>query len=398
MVRMVPLSDVATINPRMSKELRADSNREVSFLPMAAVKENGQLGEVETKILSEVVKGYTYYERGDIIFAKITPCFENGKATYLESLPFDVGFGSTEFHVLRPNNGVDGRYLFYMVWNPTFRFSAARAMTGAAGQKRVPTPFVKDFRIPLPPLPEQKRIAAILGKADAIRRKRQEAISLADTFLRSVFLKMFGDPVTNPMGWDEATIKDIATVQGGLSLSARRKQYPIEMPYLRVANVFRNHLDLEEIKTIRVTKKEYEKAILVAGDILVVEGHGNKNEIGRCAVWDGSIANCLHQNHLIRIRTLKRKATPEYVSYYINSQAGRMQMLRSGRTTSGLNTISISNVKGTRLLVPPINLQHNFSKVYHEFNANVFPSIELQKLNIETLFSSLQQRAFRGDL
>ena len=398
MVNMAPISEAALINPRLPKELRTNAKKQVSFLPMAAVKEDGQVEGVEHKILADVVKGYTYFERGDILFAKITPCFENGKATYLDSLPLGVGFGSTEFHVLRPNKGVHGRYLFHMIWNPIFRYLAAKAMTGAAGQKRVPTDFVKQFKIPLPSQDEQKRIAAILDKADAIRRKRQDAIDLADTFMRSVFLKMFGDPVTNPMGWDEATIDDVASVQGGLSLSSKRKKNPIEMPYLRVANVFRNYLDLKEIKTIKATQKECEKTLLSIGDILIVEGHGNKNEIGRCAIWDGSIEECLHQNHLIRVRVGSDKATPEYVSYYINSQGGRLQMLRSGRTTSGLNTISMSKVKSTKLFLPSKNLQNKFSQICHKYAARSQKRLQSLKLESNNLFSSLQQRAFRGDL
>ncbi|KAF5059536.1 Type I restriction modification DNA specificity domain protein [anaerobic digester metagenome] len=264
--------------------------------------------------------------------------------------------------------------------------------------KGITLSVLKEIEVPLPPLPKQKRIATILDKADSIRRKRQDAIALADTFLRSVFQKMFGDPLTNSMGWDESNIKDIATVHGGLSLSSKRNKYPIEMPYLRVANVFREYLNLAEIKTLRVTKNECDKALLRVGDILIVEGHGNKNEIGRCAVWDGSIENCLHQNHLICVRVDKTKTTPEFVSYYINSQAGRMQMLRSGRTTSGLNTISISKVKETKLVVPPIDLQENFSKICQHFATRTLREFKLQNSNAEILFSSLQQRAFRGDL
>ncbi len=107
--------------------------------------------------------------------------------------------------MLRPGKDVDAKYLFYQLWNPVFRFVGEKNMTGTAGQKRVPVDFLRRYEIPLPPLPEQKRIAAILDKADAIRRKRQQAIKLADEFLRATFLDIFGDPVTNPKSGSETT-------------------------------------------------------------------------------------------------------------------------------------------------------------------------------------------------
>ncbi len=146
-----------------------------SFLPMAAVSEDGLIAFEEERPVREVRKGYTYFERGDVLVAKITPCFENGKATRTSALRKPFGFGSTEFHVLRAGNEIDPSYLFHMIWNSKFRTVGMNNMTGSAGQKRVPADFLKRLEIPLPPLPEQRRIAAILDKADALRRKRRNS-------------------------------------------------------------------------------------------------------------------------------------------------------------------------------------------------------------------------------
>lgn len=137
----VKLDDVAEINPRAPKHLADDDH--VAFVPMLAVSEDGSLGEHGTRPYLEVKKGYTYFERGDILVAKITPCFENGKAALVDNLAEQVGFGSTEFHVLRPGPDLDGRYLFYMLWNETFRAVATGGMTGSAGQKRVPSELLR---------------------------------------------------------------------------------------------------------------------------------------------------------------------------------------------------------------------------------------------------------------
>jgi len=254
-----------------------------------------------------------------------------------------------------------------------------------------------NLRIPLPPLAEQRRIAAILDKADAIRRKREEAIRLADEFLRSAFLEMFGDPVTNPKGWPDSTLGDIGAVQGGLQVTSRRATNPIEIPYLRVANVFRDRLELDEVKTMRVTPKEVERVSLETDDLLLVEGHGNCQEIGRSSVWDGSVDPCVHQNHLIRVRIDQSIAVPRFISMHLNSPGGRRQLVRFGKTTSGLNTISTSNVRATKVLLPPVQEQKMFLAVAQKVET-LIGQLSRHAVEGAELFESLAQHAFRGDL
>ncbi|WP_414569410.1 restriction endonuclease subunit S [Nostoc sp. CCY 9925] len=249
----------------------------------------------------------------------------------------------------------------------------------------------------VPPLEEQRRIAAILDKADAVRRKRKEAIALTEELLRSAFLDMFGDPVRNSKNWDVVSLGHISRVQGGLQVTTKRNINPIEVPYLRVANVYRDKLVLDEVKLIRVTQQELERAILNIGDLLIVEGHGNREEIGRSSVWDDSIPNCTHQNHLIRVRLDLKKAEPVYISAFLNSQGGRSQLTQFGKTTSGLNTISTSNVKSTKVLLPPLLLQ----KEYVKLKKNITDSKEYNYKYCQysnSLFNSLLQRAFKGEL
>jgi type I restriction enzyme S subunit len=171
----------------------------------------------------------------------------------------------------------------------------------------------------------------------------------------------------------------------------------VEVPYLRVANVYRDRLDLAEIKTIRVTKAELERVRLQKGDLLIVEGHGNPEEIGRSAVWDGSIDNCVHQNHLIRVRADISTITELYTSYFINSAGGRAQMFRAGKTTSGLNTISSKNVKETQIPIPPIDLQNQLAAIVEKVEG--LKSRYQQSLtDLESLYGALSQKAFKGEL
>lgn len=217
--------------------------------------------------------------------------------------------------------------------------------------------------IPLPPSEEQRRIVDILNRAASIERLRRQASAHLRDFIPALFLKMFGDPIENPMGWPTSALGEVADVQGGLQVTKTRATNPIERPYLRVANVLRDRLALDEIKTIRITGSELERVRLETDDLLVVEGHGNPNEIGRVARWDGSIPDCVHQNHLIRVRTRRTQLHPVFAVAFLNSESGRAHLLQSGRTTSGLNTISTSDVKACPIFLPPLAHQEAFARL-----------------------------------
>ena len=152
------LADVCVINPS-KKELEDISRQsEVSFLPMKAVSEEGIIINQEKRKIKDVIKGFTYFKDNDVLLAKITPCFENGKRTIAKDLLNGIGFGSTEFHVLRPKDMVTTRWIFYAVTQEDFRNNAKSQMTGTAGQKRVPKRVLEEYQIPIPVIHEQEKI------------------------------------------------------------------------------------------------------------------------------------------------------------------------------------------------------------------------------------------------
>ncbi|MCX8097615.1 MAG: restriction endonuclease subunit S [Casimicrobiaceae bacterium] len=168
------------LNPVPTGAVKLPKDAEVSFVPMEAIGEYGGLDLRQTKSLGEIGTGYTYFADGDVIVAKITPCFENGKGAFAAGLTNGSAFGTTELHVLRPRDGLDRRYLFYGTVQPAFRRLGEAEMYGAGGQKRVPESFVENFRHPIPPINEQHAIAAFLdretAKIDALIAKVREAI------------------------------------------------------------------------------------------------------------------------------------------------------------------------------------------------------------------------------
>ncbi len=162
--RFVPLGEVVDFSPRFGKDELADDSF-ASFIPMKCVEEeSGRFESLGDRKVGELRKGYTPFRDGDVIFAKVTPCMENGKAAVLKGLTNGVGFGSTEFFALRPKNGLEAKYLFHFILQSNFRRDAARNMTGAVGLRRVPKSWLEQQTIPLPEPDEQRRIVAEIEK------------------------------------------------------------------------------------------------------------------------------------------------------------------------------------------------------------------------------------------
>lgn len=150
-----------------SRQARLTHVSEASFLPMEAIGEQGQLDLSASRPVAEVRSGYSQFFDGDVVIAKITPCFENGKGALIRGALNGVGYGTTELHVLTPGSELDGRFLYYITVDPRFRQLGEACMTGAAGQQRVPEDFVRNVRVPVPPLSQQRAIADHLDRETA---------------------------------------------------------------------------------------------------------------------------------------------------------------------------------------------------------------------------------------
>lgn len=309
----------------------------------------------------------------------------------------DGVIASTGFTVLRPKSeSLDHRYLHHWVRSKDFVAYLVSRATGAS-YPAVSDGIVKDARIPLPNIDEQRRIAAILDKADAIRRKRQQALALADDVLRSAFLEMFGDPVGNPMGWPEVALEDVASINSGLTKGRNLAgRDVVSLPYMRVANVQDGHLNLSDIKTIELAAEEVSRFLLQPGDILLTEG-GDPDKLGRGAVWNGEIENCVHQNHIFRVTCDRAMACPDFVSAQIGSQRGKKYFLRSAKQTTGIATINKTQLKAFPLLLPPFDVQGKYTVIVKKVEAWK-QNLAKSSKEANHLFSSLSQRAFRGEL
>ncbi len=370
---------IALMNPAKSEARDTlSSDIRVTFLPMERVTADGQVDSRESRPVSALWTGFVYFRRADVLVAKITPCFENGKGACLDQLPTSIGFGSTEFHVLRASPLILPRYLYRLTMLPEFRRLGADAMTGAAGQQPVPQSFVENFPVGVPPLSEQLAIVRFLDYVDRrIRRyirAKQKLIALLNEQKQAIIhravtrgldpnvrfkpsaLEWLGDV---PEHWKPTRLKYAAKVQTGVTLGKVYGSVGLyARPYLRVANVQDGFLDLRDIAEVRVPASEAASCELQVGDVLMTEG-GDIDKLGRGHIWRGEVPGCLHQNHIFAVRPNEAKLLPEYLAAIMTSIHGRSYFEITAKQTTNLASTNSTTLKTFPLFLPPIEEQRD---------------------------------------
>ena len=203
-----------------------------------------------------------------------------------------------------------------------------------------------------------------------------------------------------PEGWIWGNVGQIGKVSGGLTKNRKRNNFPLTLPYLSVANAYANELRLDNVKTVGIKENELKRILLEKGDLLIVEGNGSIQQIGRVVIWDGSISPCVHQNHLIKIR-FNPLELGKFVLFWLLSNAGREQIMIVASSTSGLYTLSISKVSALSVPIPPIMEQMRIVEKI-ERRISVAEEIEHQLdqglMRAERLRQSILKHAFDGKL
>ena len=190
---LIALGECCELNPKKSDDDRLKEGVEVSFVPMPAVTEKGELDNSSIRLYEQVQKGFTYFADNDVLFAKITPCMENGKGAVARGLKNGIGFGSTEFHVLRPKAGVSNPVWLYTIMSfKQFRQDAARKMTGSAGQRRVPSSFLSGYKVSLPPIALQNQFAIFVERTDKSKFRIKQSLEKLEICYKALLQKYFG--------------------------------------------------------------------------------------------------------------------------------------------------------------------------------------------------------------
>ncbi len=380
------LVDVCDINPTKKEIEFVNDNTQVSFLPMSGVSEKGVLLEMQTKRLAEVKKGFTYFRNGDVLFAKITPCMENGKRWLANSLISGIGFGSTEFHVLRPKSDVTSEWLYYFISRKSFRNEAEKNMTGTAGQKRVPRQFLEKTSVIIPPIEVQKRTTERLVKVEKLQQRREQANQLANRLLQVVFTQMFGNkPTANTIGDIAEFISSGSTPLGG------QKTYLSEgIMFIRSQNVYMNEFRLDDVAYISEETHNKMKRTWLKNDDVLLNITGAS--LGRVTVYKGETNKANVNQHVCIIRVNKSKALPEYVSHYL-SMPNAQREIWNNQAGASRQALNFQQVKKLSLLLPTIDEQKRFVTIVNKVS-NIRENQRRSSKEIDSLFDSAMAKVF----
>lgn len=349
-------------------------------------------GEVLPRERAEAFKGAMFAAYpGDLAFSKIDA--RNGAVGLIpDSIPKAVV--TSEYPVFTPRSDrLRADYLHHLLRAEHFKADLQRKASGTSGRKRVTPEGFLSLEVPIPALDEQDalvaaytaaltRAAQLEQEAEAIERAGWQAFETALGVAsppplpdRPVFVARFKDVerwshegvLRSTLGgagvqvstWPIVELGTVAAVSYGLQKSPANRPGTHARPYLRVANVQRGRLVLDEIKTINVPDADMASLRLEVGDILFVEGNGSRAELGRVALWNGEIDNCVHQNHIIKARPLPGRLLPEFAMAWFNSEAGRDHFFKSGKTTSGLGTINSTVIRTAPIPLSAIDVQRD---------------------------------------
>ncbi len=372
MPEQIPFSDLAQVNPPATRSLPAP-DCEVSFIPMQDVTDSGAWAHRQTKKISSIGNGYTAFQEGDVLFAKITPCMENGKGTHAIGLVNGVGFGSTEFHVLRAKGEYSSRFIFHWCNSTELRQAAEVLMTGSAGQKRVPVEFFSKFLVTRIGENEQHAIADILDNVnDAIRcteaviakLRLMKAGMLHDLLTRGIdengelrdslrHPEQFKDSPLGriPKEWNVDILGHHILLISGQHIEAKFcSGNPKYIPYLT------GPTDFPEGKIVVSKYTAFPKVLCQPGDILItVKGSG----VGKTVIAD---SNYCISRQLMAVRG--ETFFPQYLYYMLVSFAECLRTEASGLIPG----ISRADLLDKKIVYPPLVEQRRIAYKLDSFD------------------------------
>ena len=291
-------------------------------------------------------------------------------------------------HVLKPKQGLDVDYLCY-----SLMFYDVSGLVNGATRQKLTQADMRKMEIPLPPLEEQRRIAALLDKVSALIAKRRAQLDKLDLLVKARFVEMFGDPVLNPMQWPERPLENMADIVSGITKGRKTKETElIEVPYMAVSNVKDGYIDWTTVKTILATRAEIEQYRLLPDDVLMTEG-GDPDKLGRGAIIRHPLENCIHQNHIFRVRLDESILLPLYFAEFLQHQKAKQYFLKCAKQTTGIASINMRQLKGLPILVPPQEIQLKFANSVRQVDQSKL-TIQQSLDKLEVLKKALMQQYF----
>ena len=355
-----PIGSVCTVNPRKSEVAGLSPDTLISFVPMADLNEN-RIGfnPKDYKLLGQVGSSYTYFAEGDVLLAKVTPCFENGKAGIAKGLSNGIGFGSSEFYVLRSSEHILPEWLYFCITHPLFRRSGISQMTGTGGLQRLPRKFVEEFPIPLPPLEIQREIVA---EIEGYQRVMDGARAVIENYRPHVAV----DPE-----WPIVKLGKLAKPQYGFTAKAEKQG---DARFIRITDIKEDGtLNSADEKYISITE-DSQKALLARGDILVARTGAT---YGKTMMFAEDYS-AVFASYLIRLRFSPDQIDPRY--YWAFSQTDSYWTQAKSLVTGGGQPQFNGNVlKQVKVPVPSLDIQQSIISEIEAERAIVDANRELVK-------------------
>ncbi|WP_414430158.1 restriction endonuclease subunit S [Alcanivorax sp. IL3] len=338
------------------------------------------------------------FKEGDVLYGKLRPYLNKVVVADRD------GVCSTEIIPLDAEPFVFNRYLFY--WLKTRDFlnyvndvSYGVNMPRLGTKDGVVAPFI------LAPLAEQKFIAekldTLLAQVESTKARLERIPKILKRFRQSVLAAAVSGKLIGGEAAVEKIIGDVAEVIGGITKNSKRASFPIKKPFLRVANVYENELRLGDVHEIGIKEKELSRAVVDYGDLLIVEGNGSVEHIGRVALWQGEIEGCVHQNHLIKVRADKNLLMPEFALYYLMSPLGKERIVEKATSGAGLYTLSISKISSVEIPIFTIKEQTEIVRRVDQLFAyadTIETQVNKALERVNNLTQSILAKAFRGEL
>ena len=262
-------------------------------------------------------------------------------------------------------NKITRGFLFYILNSDFFEQQCIQSSKGVA-QKNMSTEWLKEYEIPLYSLEEQRKITEILDEIRRIIVLRNKELEKLDNLIKARFVEMFGDMYLNSKGWSEAKLESMADVVSGITKGRKTKSEDLtEVPYMAVSNVKDGYIDWTTVKTIEATQQEIEQYRLLADDVLMTEG-GDPDKVGRGAIIKEPLENCIHQNHIFRVRLDESVVLPEFFAEYLQHQRSKRYFLGCAKQTTGIASINMTQLRALPVLIPPLSNKRSLFYLSHK--------------------------------
>jgi len=398
------------INPRHPKTLNPSLN--VSFVPMPRLSETDwPLKFTEQRNLRDVLKGYTHFADGDVLFAKITPCMENGKAAVATGLANGLGCGTTELHVIRPLDGIDPRYIYHFLHQERFRREAALNFTGSAGQLRVPVSFIQQSCIPLAPPDEQRRIVAkleaLFTTIEACQKRLAKIPVILKRFRQSVLAAACSGRLTADWRdrngapiWEEKILGELILEKPKNGYSAKPVKYQTPFRVLTLTATTSGEFKPEHFKYFDGPVGADSGLWLQPDDILVQRGN-TIEYVGVPAIYDGHPNEFIYPDLMMRLRA-RPEVDSTFLYFALSWERSRNYLRKKATGTAGsMPKINQQTLISVPIDLPPLAEQREIVRRV-EGLFNLADQIEARykkaQEQIDKLTQSILAKAFRGEL